>query len=292
MAFLPFLWEAFRRTGWVGWVFVVLLGVMVLALPGVWVYQQVRDSFSGGGSVVVDLEEKDVVVDGVTYQAPDLTREAEIFRESLGHMSTVIASIPTPTPTAVVAATPVGLGGTPVVGLLLENPGGVPLGESEGEGGLDWFSPERGLDFYRERGGDWTRPEVRAGSPYRSLVEYDGYPEGTSHFADGSLVYDLAVKLAFGMVEVRPNFGTPTPAMIAALSRELGWELMDVDEVPAFRVWSSFRYRAADTAEYDFAVGGVMVMRVGELHDGAQYLIPGDFVSPGVVLQRLDVGSR
>ena len=125
-----------------------------------------------------------------------------------------------------------------------------------------------------------------------TAVEYEGYPEGTSHFGDGSLVYDLAVKLAFGMVEVRPNFGTPMPAMIAALSRELGWELLDVDDVPAFRVWSSFRYRAADTAEYAFAVGGVMVMRVGELHDGVQYLILGDFVSPGVVLQPLDVGAR
>ena len=67
---------------------------------------------------------------------------------------------------------------------------------------------------------------------------------------------------------------------------------MDVDEVPAFRGWSSFRYRAANTAEYDFAVGWGHGARVGELHDGAQYLIPGGFVSPGVVLQRLDVGSR
>ena len=290
MAFLQFLWISFRRTGWVGWLFVAVLAVMVLALPGVWLYQAVSDSL-GGGNPVVDLPEDNVVVDGVTYQAPDLTREAELFRESLGDMSTVIASIPTPTATAVVSATPVNLGGTPVVGLLLENPAGVPLGTASESDGLDWFTPERGLDFFRVRGGDWTTPEVREASPYRSLVEYEDYPPGTSHFADGTLIYDMAVKLAFGMVEVRPNFGTPTPAMIATLSRELGWELLPGGDVPAFRVWSTFRYRAADTAEYLFAVGGVMVMNVGELPGGAQYLIAGDFVPPGVVLQRLEVSQ-
>ena len=290
MAFAEFIWEAFRRTGRVGIVVVALVVLMALALPGVWAVQGLVGAF-GGGTDVVSLEELggDVLVDGVEYRAPDLTREAELFRESLVHMGTVIASIPTPTPTAVVNAGEAGLGGTPVVAALLENPGGVVI--EAGSGDLDWFDSLKGLEFYRPRGGDWTPPGVREESPYRSLMEYTGYPEGVSHFADGSMVYELAVRLAYGMVEVRPNFGTPTPAMFAALASDLGWELLLVEGVPAFRVWSNFEFRAADTAEYEFAVGGVMVMRVGELSDGAQYLIPGGFVAPGVVLQRLDVGG-
>ena len=289
MEFLLFLWEAFRRTGRVGLAVALFMAVLVLALPAVWLGQAVWGSFSGGPGPVVLQAEPDVVVDGVSYQAPDLTREASIYRESLLHMGTVIASIPTPTPTIVAVAEADRIAGTPVVAVLLDNPEGVSI--ERGGGHLDWFSPDSGLDFFRERGGDWTAPEVREASPFRTLVEYSGYPDGVSHFADGSMVYELAVKLAFGMVEVRPSFGTPTPAMIASLSRDLGWEMLDVDGVPAFRVWSNFRFRPADTAEYWFGVGGVMVMNVGELHDGSQYLIVGDFVPPGVVLQRLDVGS-
>ena len=285
MGLSDWLGSVLRGMGWKAWVFVGLGLVLALALPGVWAVQSFLDGRDDTLYVSLDGGEQSVEVDGVTYRVPDLTREAEVLREAFSHDATLIASIPTLTPT--VAATVVGPGGTPVVALLSEHPEGIPVAKDVE--GLDWFETDKGLHFYRDSGGDWTPPEVRGASPYRSLVEYGGYPEGVSNFADGSIVYELAVKLAFGMVEVRPAFGTPTPAMVAALSRDLGWELVDVDEVPALRLWTNFTFRTADDAEYEYAVGGVMVMQLGELPDGAQYLIPGEFVEPGVVLQRLDV---
>ena len=286
MKFFEWVAAVFGGMGRVGLILVVLAVVLVLAVPGALVVRALVD-LGGDGPVDLREEEERVTVDGVTYEAPDLTREAEYLRKAFEHDATLIASIPTPMLTLEIPLTRVGPGGTPVLAILGDNPGGVPI-ERDVEG-LDWFDPGRGLHFYRETGGDWTPPGVRERSPYRSLVEFGGYPEGVSNFADDSIVYDLAVRLAFGMAEVRPAFGTPTPAMIAVLARDLGWELVEVDEVPAFRVWSTFVFRAADTAEYEFAVGGVMAMKVGELDDGSQYLIAGQFVAPGVVLQRLDV---
>ena len=287
MGLVDWLAAVLRGMGWKVWVFVTVFAVLGLTLPGVWAVR----SFMDGGTVVGDAslsgERERVVVDGRAYRVPDLTREAVVLREASSHDATLIASIPTPTATVRPGATRVTGGGLDVVALLAENPGGVPLLRNEGP--LDWFDPEQGLFFYRVRGGDWTDPGVRERSPYRSLVEYRNYPDGVSNFADGSIVYDLAVKLAFGMAEVRPAFGRPTPAMVAALSRDLGWEMVDVEDEPAFRLWTRFTFRAADRAEYEYAVGGVMVMQVGELESGAQYLIPGNFVEPGVVLQRLDV---
>ena len=134
-------------------------------------------SRAGPGPVVLQAE-PDVVVDGVSYQAPDLTREASIYRESLLHMGTVIASIPTPTPTIVAVAEADRIAGTPVVAVLLDNPEGVSI--ERGGGHLDWFSPDSGLDFFRERGGDWTAPEVREASPFRTLVEYSGISQMVS----------------------------------------------------------------------------------------------------------------
>ena len=116
-------------------------------------------------------------------------------------------------------------------------------------------------------------------------MEYRNYPEGVSNFANGSILYDLAVKLAFGMVETRRAEGRP---MVTALGRNPRWEMADVKEVPAVRLWMTFLFRAPDLAEYEYAVGGVIIMQVRELKDGSQYLIPKSSVEPGVVLQRVD----
>ena len=285
MSFLEWVGSVVSGMGWKAWVLGGLLLLILLAVPGVWVVQSVGGLFGGVDRVSFEEQGEEVMVDGVRYASPDLTREADILREAFAHDATLIASIPTPTPTIDPGATLIGPGGTAVMALLAENPGGVPItGSNEG---LRWFEADRGLYFHRERGGDWTAPEVREESAYRSLVEYTGYPEGVSNFADGSLVYDLAVKLAFAMVDVRPAFGTPTAAMIASLSRDMGWEFMDVPDLPAIRLWTSFKFQASDLSEYEYAVGGVMLLRVGELEDGSQYLLAGSFVEPGVVLERL-----
>lgn len=278
--------QVMRSLGWRLWVFGGLGLALLLAIPGVWVYQEAADRFSRGGEPVnLGEESGEVVVVGETYSIPDLTKEAGFVRDAFRHDATLIASIPTPTPTFVVGATPEGLSGTPF--FMGSGEEGVPLGG----GGLDWFDPERGLFFYREGNGDWTEPGVREDSPFRSLVEYDRYPEGVSNFADGSLVYDLAVQLTFGMVETKPEFGTPTAAMIAVMARNVAWEMVGGVDVPAFRVWSDFVYETAEGVRYEYAVGGVVVMAVGELADGSHYLVLGQFVEPGVVVQRLSVGG-
>ena len=58
---------------------------------------------------------------------------------------------------------------------VLDNPGGIPVGP-----GVDemWFDPERGLFFYRSRGGDWTPRLVRDNHTHRLLFYHEGYPGG------------------------------------------------------------------------------------------------------------------
>ena len=211
-----------------------------------------------------------------------LTRDASELRRVREEHLGLIASIPeTPGPTPTLTA---GQLSDRALSLVLDNPGGVPPAADVNE---DWFDPERGLTFYRDSGGDWTPRRVRERHPYRSLFYRSSYPEGVSNFSDMSIHRALARELAFAGVGVMPMLEDPSPGMIDALTRSLGWEIRD-SPGPVINVWSSFGLVEGGSV-HSFAVGGVMRMGVrskGQGGDIFQYLVPGEWVG-SVVVERL-----
>ena len=152
-----------------------------------------------------------------------------------------------------------------------------------------WFVPERGLEFYREAGGDWTPASVREQHPYAPLVYYDDYQEGISSFGAGSLQGDLARELAYEAYGLLPIIGSPTPQLVDLLDSNLGWEFRDA-EGPVMNIWSTFRVSESGGGGAWFAVGGVMVFGVGSTGEGEgrqDYLTVGNWVD-SVVVERLD----
>ena len=172
--------------------------------------------------------------------------------------------------------------------LVVDNPDGVPVPTRELEG---WFDPELGLNFWRETGGDWTDRQVRSVHPYAPLFYYEEYPAGVPKFADGSMRNRLARELAYGASEVMEDLGEPTPRVVQAFERRLGWELRPGDE-PVINVWTTFDFRSS-RAVHVFAVGGVLRMEVLSRATGnggqseVEYLRPGAFLGP-VVVERLE----
>lgn len=172
--------------------------------------------------------------------------------------------------------------------LVVDNPGGVPVPVRELE---EWFDPELGLSFWRETGGDWTSADVRGNHPYAPLFYYKDYPAGVLNFADGSMRERLARELSYGASEVLEQLGEPTPRVVRAFARRLGWELRPGGQ-PVINVWTTFDFRSA-RAVHVYAVGGVLRMEVvsrSSANGGqpeVEYLRPGSFVGP-VVVERLE----
>lgn len=161
---------------------------------------------------------------------------------------------------------------------------GVPYAPAPGE---DWFNPERGLEFYRERGGDWTGKDSRELHPYAGLFYYEFYPETTPNFADGSIFKPLSRELAFELVALLPPLVEVTPALIDALARNMGWELREGRE-PVVNLWSSFSFNEEGRPRR-YAVGGVMRMAVRSWEEQGrvwEYVVPGEWIGP-VALERL-----
>ena len=216
-----------------------------------------------------------------------LTREALELRRIRDEHAALIASIPpTPEPTPTLTAA----GRSALVSARVrQHPRGVPVPLPVGE---DWFDPSLGLDFYRDSGGDWTARQVRENHSHRDLFYYVDYPEFVANFADGSIYKPLAREMVFEAVSALPLLGQPTPAMIDAFSRDLGWELRDSPR-PAVNLWTTFTVRREGQL-YVYAVGGVMVMGVsssgekdGENEDDLmEYVTPGRWIGP-VVVERL-----
>ena len=146
-----------------------------------------------------------------------LTKEATELRRLRDEHAALIASIPpTPelTPTLTTAER-----SERASARVRAHPEGVPLPPPVGE---DWFDPERGLEFYRDEGGDWTSRRVREGHSHRELFYYGRYPDSIPNFADGSIYWALSREMVFEAVAVLPLLGDPTPAMIHAFSPALG----------------------------------------------------------------------
>ena len=211
-----------------------------------------------------------------------LTRDASELRRVRDEHRGLIASIPdTPGPTPTLTA---GQLSDRALARVIANPDGAPPAPDVDE---DWFDPERGLTFYRDSGGDWTPRRVREAHPYRHLFYHRDYPEGVVNFSDGSIHRGLARELAFAGVRVMPMLEDPSPGMIDALTRSLGWEARD-SPGPVINVWASFGLVEGGSVQ-SFAVGGVMRMGVrskGEGGDMFQYLVPGEWVG-SVVVERL-----
>ena len=215
--------------------------------------------------------------------APLLTRDADELRRIREEHAALIASIPpTPEPTPTLTAVERSV---LVSARVRQYPEGVPVPPPVGE---DWFDPSLGLDFYRDSGGDWTAEWVRENHSHRDLFYYADYPESLANFADGSIYRLLAREMLFEAVSVLPFLGEPTPAMIDAFSRDLGWELRDSSR-PAVNLWTTFTVRR-DGQFYVYAVGGVMLMGVfssGENEgDLMEYVTPGEWIGQ-VVVERL-----
>ena len=217
--------------------------------------------------------------------------EARELRRIRDEHAALIASIPPPpepTPTLTAAGR-----SALVSARVRQHPKGVPVPLPVGE---DWFDPSLGLDFYRDSGGDWTAREVRENHSHRDLFYYVDYPESVANFADRSIHGLLAREMVFEAVSVLPLLGHPTPAMIDAFSRDLGWELRDSPR-PAVNLWTTFTVRR-EGQFYVYAVGGVMLMGVsssgekvgkddGENEDNlVEYVTPGRWIGP-VVVERL-----
>ena len=163
-------------------------------------------------------------------------------------------------------------------------PNGVP-------GPLDldehWFDVRKGLEFFRESGGDWTGRRVRESHSHRALFYYGDYPEGVSNFDDGSILGPLALNMVFEAAEVFPLLENPSPGLVDIVERNMGWELRSSDR-PAVNLWSWFDL-VEDGDRHRFAIGGVMVMDVGTRGSGEavfDYLEPGSWVGP-IVVERI-----
>ena len=211
------------------------------------------------------------------------TWDARELRRIRDEHAALIASIPPP-PEPAPTLTAAGRSAL-VSARVRQHPKGVPVPLPVGE---DWFDPSLGLDFYRDSGGDWTAREVRENHSHRDLFYYVDYPEYVANFADRSIYGLLAREMVFEAVSVLPLLGHPTPAMIDAFSRDLGWELRDSPR-PAVNLWTTFTVRR-EGQFYVYAVGGVMLMGVsssGESEDNlVEYVTPGRWIGP-VVVERL-----
>ena len=153
----------------------------------------------------------------------------------------------------------------------------------------DWFDIDRGLYFYRERGGDWTAQALRERHPAAPLIYKDDYV-GVANFADGSMQRELAGELAFDASERLPLVGAATPGMVDLIQWNLGYELRDAAE-PVFNVWGRFRVDDSEgKAAGTFAVGGVAELEIARYDAGGasfEYLQFGRWIGP-VVVERLE----
>ena len=209
-----------------------------------------------------------------------LTREARELRRIRDEHAALIASIPpTPEPTPTLTAAERSV---VVSARVRQHPEGVPVPLPVGE---DWFVPSLGLDFYRDFGGDWTAEWVRENHSHRDLFYYADYPKSLANFSDGSIYRLLAREMLFEAVSVLPFLGEPTPAMMDAFSRDLGWELRDSSQ-PTVNLWTTFTVRR-EGQFYIYAVGGVMLMGVSSSGDNEddlmEYVTPGRWIGPVVV---------
>ena len=211
-----------------------------------------------------------------------LTHEASELRRIRDEHAALIRSIP-PTPEATPTLTPAERS-LVAMARVRRHPEGVPVPPRVGE---DWFNPELGLEFYRDSGGDWTPRRVRESHPHRDLLYFSNYPESVPNFTAGSIDDHLARELVFEAVAVLPLLGEPTPAMVGAFSRRLGWELRDSPE-PVVNLWATFVVQRGGLSQV-YAVGGVMrlgVSSTGEGEELMEYVTPGPWLGP-VVVERL-----
>ena len=147
--------------------------------------------------------------------------------------------------------------------------------------------PATGLAFYRDSGDDWTGMRVRTTHTHRELFYYGDYPDSIPNFSDRSIYLMLSRELAFEAASSLPLLGDPTPAMINAFSRNLGWELRDSLE-PVVNLWTTFTVRR-EGEFHTYAVGGVMLMGkawTGEGEGVVEYVTLGRWIGP-VVVERL-----
>ena len=146
-----------------------------------------------------------------------------------------------------------------------------------------------GLTFYRSAGGDWTARRVRETHTHRNLFFYGDYPEGIENFSDRSIYRSLAREMVFEATRVLPLLGEPTPAMVDAFEKHLGWELRDSSR-PVVNLWTTFI--VSEKGEHHvYSVGGVMLMGVGSSGGGEgeerlEYVSPGRWLGP-VIAERL-----
>ena len=233
-------------------------------------------SFEGGaGGSSLSPEVREARAIPLTMQASELRRVREEHQA-------LIESIP-PTPEATPTMTPEE-NQEVVLAKVLKHPEGVPLEVDVDE---DWFNPAYGLTFYRDSGGEWTSRSVRESHSHRNLFYYDGYPEGVLNFSDGSILRAAAQEMVFEAVEVLPLLGEPTPAMVDAFVRNMGWEIRP-SRGAVVNLWTTFVLNRGPEV-HTFAVGGVMRLGVGGIGQGEdriEYLVVGDFIGP-VVVERL-----
>lgn len=264
------------------------LALVALALPAGWWYWQVRGPVEPAAAPLAGPRPTAEVVthggpDGLTHTELQ-TRVAADRRRLREQHATLIASIGAdplePTPTLELAARQQAA----IVRVAGSESGQEVSGRHTG-----WFDPARGLEFYREAGGDWTPASVRERHPYAPLVYYDDYREGIASFGDGGLQGDLARELAYEAYRLLPIIGSPTPQLVDLLESNLGWEFRD-SEGPVMNIWSTFRISETGGGGARFAVGGVMVFGVGSAGEGddrQDYLQVGQWVD-SVVVERLD----
>ena len=215
-------------------------------------------------------------------RAVPLTQQAAELRRIREQHSSLIASIP-PTPAATPTLTVAGMAEV-ATARVRNHPEGYPIPPRVGE---DWFDPSVGIDFYRDSGDDWTARRVRESHPHRELFYFSRYPDFIPNFSDRSIYLHLSRELVFEAVATLPLLGEPTPAMIAAFSDNLGWELRDSPE-PVINLWTTFTVRR-EGSHHTYGVGGVMrlgVASAGEDDDLVEYVTPGIWLGP-VVVERL-----
>ena len=200
-----------------------------------------------------------------------LTREASELRRIRDEHATLIDSIPpTPGPTPTLT---VGERSLVALARVRRYPEGAPVPPRVGE---DWFDPALGLEFYRDSGNDWTPRLVRESHPHRDLFYFSSYPESIPNFSDRSIYPHLARELVFEAVTTLPLLGEPTPAMVKAFPRRLGWELGDSPE-PVINLWTTFIVQR-EGLSHVYAVGGVMRLGVSSVGEGEGLM---EYVAPG-----------
>ena len=265
--------------GKLGALLAVVCALSLLVFGGVVLYAR----FSGWGEPQdlseIPVEQQVVEIMGTRVYSPQLTHEASEVRRVASEHQTLIASIPTEPPP--LEATPAALATQEALSFRLweSDEGGLPVTPFPSE---DWFDPDRGLYFWRDQGGDWTTGQTRNSNPLWSFVVYDEYPDGVINFADGSMQDAIARKMGYEMVAVNPRMGSPTPAMIVVLRRNMGWEFRE-DASDKANVWSSFMMQEGNYVR-EFRVGGVLDFGLLPLPGGeGDYLSVGEFVPPFIV---------